>query len=447
MLDLTRCLERLIATPSVSSLGNGDVAREACALLDAAGVCGRIETARIDGVTHHAVIADLGPPAADGDPGLLLLTHLDTVPPGDPADWTATGGDPWRPARDGNRLYGLGSADVKGDFVCKVAALEGLDPARLRRPLRLVGSFAEEIGLLGARWLVETGGTRGMRRALVGEPSELVAIHAHKGYAKYEALVRCPPAHPGARARVCSEQLRGRSAHSSTPHLGQNAIEAALERLLAADAVGWIELEGGTAVNKVPDACTLRWLEADPRSEAPPEAADALDAKPLAAFLDAWRAWQAGLERVRDAQFDPAHVVSNLGGAARVPGGMRLSFDVRTVPGSSAEALVEPLHAVAELRCLRTNPALGGDPDGVLLRTLADAQRACGLEARSGTKATCTEAGLLAQAGLEAIVFGAGVSVGNVHRPDEYTLVDQLPLARDVYRHVIERLCCDAGTV
>ena len=58
---------------------------------------------------------------------------------------------------------------------------------RFRRRVRLVGTYGEEIGLRGARRLVRSGKTRGFRFALVGEPSELVAIHAHKGYAVYEA--------------------------------------------------------------------------------------------------------------------------------------------------------------------------------------------------------------------------------------------------------------------
>ena len=57
------------------------------------------------------------------------------------------------------------------------------------------------------------------------------------------------------------------------------------------------------------------------------------------------------------------------------------------------------------------------------------------------TKATCTEAGLLAEAGLDVVVLGAGTSVGNVHRPNEHTRISQLAQARDLYREVIERLC------
>src|SRR5262249_3838053 len=154
---------------------------------------------------------------ADG--GLLLVTHLDTVPPGDASAWTATGGDPYRPTREGERLYGLGSADAKVDLVCKIAALAGIAPERLRRPIRLVGTYGEEIGLVGARDFVERGGAHGMRYALIGEPSELVAIRAHKGYAVYEAELELPD-RADAAGGAQRETLRGVSAHSSTPALG-----------------------------------------------------------------------------------------------------------------------------------------------------------------------------------------------------------------------------------
>jgi succinyl-diaminopimelate desuccinylase len=436
MLDLTAWAERFVATPSVSELGNAAIARVARELLEGLGIAARIEAVDVDGVRQHAVSADLGP--AGRGPGLLLVTHLDTVPPGRAEDWTETSGDPFRPRREGDRLYGLGAADVKPDFVCKAAALADLEPRQLRRPLRLVGTFGEEIGLLGARWLLDSGALRGMRWALVGEPSELIAIRAHKGYAKFEARVRCrrTPLRGAPSARL---RLRGASAHSSTPALGRNAIEAALERLAGADVAGVLDLRGGDAFNKVPDACDLEVVaRADGAGEL-----EAFDPAPLLAFHAAWRELLAALARERDASFDPAFAVGNLGLVERVEDGFRFGFDLRSLPGQDARELVGPLASAAQLSCLRANPPLATPPDATLLRWLAAAQRSCGLPERIGTKATCTEAGLLSEAGLEAAVFGPGVSTGNIHRPNEHTLVSQLSRARDVYRDVIRRFCVD----
>ena len=108
-MDVVAWAERFIATPSVSRDGNAEIAECARQLLAEAGVEARLLPSEIDGVRHFTVIGDVGPDTGDG---LLLLTHLDTVPGGDPAAWTATGGDPWKPVRDGDRLYGRGSADA-----------------------------------------------------------------------------------------------------------------------------------------------------------------------------------------------------------------------------------------------------------------------------------------------------------------------------------------------
>ena len=438
MLDLVDWAERFVATPSISRDGNEAIARLACELLGEVGVEARLESTSHEGTPQHTLIADLGPAA--GDDGLLLLTHLDTVPPGDAAAWTATGGDPWCPTRQGDRLYGLGSADAKVDLVCKAAALEGIDALRLERPLRVVGSFAEEIGLVGARWLVEHGYTRGFRHALVGEPSELCAIHAHKGYGVYEARIPLDPL-PELRGAREAQTFAGVAAHSSTPHLGSNAIDAALERLADPVVRGLLDLEGGGAVNVVPERCALEVVLAD--GGGPPTAA--LDPAPLLAFHAAWHELLGELEATRDADFDPPCTVGSLGRAQLCDGVAVLAFDLRLVPGADVEPSLERLGELARLRRVRQNPPLQTALDSPLAVAVADAQKSLGLGRRFGTKATCTEAGLLSRAGLDVLVLGAGTSVGNVHRPNEHTRIRELFAARDLYREVITRLCVTGG--
>ena len=147
-MDLLAWAKRFVATSSVSHEGNERIAACAAELLEEAGLEPQLDTVEIGNTSHRVVMCEVGAPAKESvGEGLLLITHLDTVPPGDPEAWTATGGDPLCPTRDGDRLYGLGSADAKLDFVCKVAALSDLDRSRLRRRLRIVGTFGEEIGI------------------------------------------------------------------------------------------------------------------------------------------------------------------------------------------------------------------------------------------------------------------------------------------------------------
>jgi acetylornithine deacetylase/succinyl-diaminopimelate desuccinylase-like protein len=426
MADVVAWAERFVATPSESRLGNGAIAACAAELCGALELPARIDTADVGGVRHHAVTCDVGPAGAPD--GLLLVTHLDTVPPGELAAWTATGGDPFRATREGDRLYGLGSADAKVDFVCKANALAAARSA-LRRPVRLVGTFGEEIGLLGARWLVESGGTRGMRSALVGEPSELVAIHAHKGYAVFEARVALSRLPTYASGEVRRETLRGVAAHSSSPALGRNAIVAALERIERDDVAGVVSLEGGSAVNVVPDRCEV-------------VLGPLYDRTPLVAFLAAWRSFEAALGARSDARFEPATTVASLGRVAFEGDVAVFRFDVRPIGGDDAERLVARLRDAAEIACVRANPPLDLPADAHLVRAALAAQKSVGLPERAATKATCTEAGLIARAGVEAIVLGAGPSVGNVHKPNEHTRISELHRAVELYGALIRSLAC-----
>ncbi len=436
MLNLLGWAERFISTPSVSADGNTEIAVRACELLAEIGLEARREPALVDGVLHETVIADVGPRGADG---LLLLTHLDTVPPGDPAAWTSTASDPWKPTRAGDRLYGLGSADAKVDLVCKVAGLAGVDRARLRRPVRVIGSFGEEIGLLGARWLIDQGLAEGFRYALVGEPSELGAIHAHKGRRVYEARIPLEPLGEMA-GRVERQTFAGHSAHSSSPELGANAIDAALARLWRSDVVGLVDVDGGEAVNKVPERCVLELLLED--GGAGP-GASAWRAAPLLRFHAALQEMLQELRKRRDSNFDPDHSVGSLGRASLRDGVAVLEFDLRPIPGVDVDDAVAPLQELAELECLRKNPPLSTPLDSPLVSAVCAAQESLGLGRRLGTKATCTEAGMLSDSGLDALVIGPGTSVGNVHRPNEYTSVSDLEQAKALYREVVQNFCAE----
>ena len=437
MADLIAWAERFIATPSESRLGNGAIASVAAELLLELGLPARIESALVAGTRHHAVICDVGP--ASGSDGLLLVTHLDTVPPGEHAAWTATGGDPFRPTRDGDRLYGLGSADAKVDFVCKAHALAKVERARLRRPVRLIGTFGEEVGLIGARWLIERGLARGFRDALIGEPSELCAVHAHKGYAVFEARVALERLDTGGKKLAISRVVRGVAAHSSAPSLGVNAILAALEELESSDVLGVCALAGGTAVNVVPDRCELGLVTT---SAGEAFAGPAFERAPLLHFLAAWRRFDASLGARRDSAFDPDRTVASLGRVALEDAHAVFRFDVRPIPGADPDALASSLRAVAEVSCVRANPPLATPRDAPLVRAVIDAQRAIGLSPRVATKATCTEAGLFARAGLSALVLGPGPSVGNVHKPNEHTRISELHRAVELYSALLERLVC-----
>ena len=79
--------------------------------------------------------------------------------------------------------------------------------------------------------------------------------------------------------------------------------------------------------------------------------------------------------------------------------------------------------------------------EGLLMETAVQALEDIGSPAEPASKATCTEAAVYSQIGIDTIVFGPGVSQGNVHRPNEHNLLSQCEKAIEFYKRMIERLC------
>ncbi len=376
---------------------------------------------------------------------LLLNTHLDTVPPGPASRWTSTGGDPWGARLRGGRLHGLGVADVKLNLLCQWEALRGWAGRRFKKPLCVVGTFGEEIGQIGvARFLKDRRGPR-PALAFVGEPSELRPVNRHRGYIVFDLAL-----FPRERVRVPGGisfpaiKAEGRSAHSSTPGLGVNALEELLASLSGMKKKGSIprvvDFHGGTAVNQVP---------AEARAYVLPMVIPAKGPK-RAVPLVPWETMSAVSKRLsREIR---GSLTWNWGRAASDRGCLKVYFDVRYPPAADADALIRRVErAVAEvcssretrfaLRVEHHNPALSPGMPAPLKRFVERALKESGLPVRWTAKATCTEAGQYRRKGIPVLVFGPGRSTGNIHRPNESVAVADLHRAVRFYRTLIELWC------
>lgn len=193
----------LVATPSVScvepalDMSNRPVAEKLAGWLLALGF--RVEIHDIQGWPGKVnMIATLG----EGDGGLVLAGHLDTVP-FDADGWR---GDPFTVRREGERLVGLGTADMKSFLAVAASAAAKFANANFRQPLILLGTADEESSMCGDRALVDTGQPRA-RHAVIGEPTGMRPVRTHKGILM-EAI-----------------HVHGRAGHSSNPAFGLNALE------------------------------------------------------------------------------------------------------------------------------------------------------------------------------------------------------------------------------
>ncbi|WP_250461117.1 acetylornithine deacetylase [Microbulbifer litoralis] len=202
--SLRQQLEQLVASPSVSAtdpkldMGNRRVVELLGAWLETLGF--NVELMPLEGQPDKVnMIATLG----TGDGGLILAGHTDTVPYDDGL-WQS---DPFKLEERDNRLYGLGSTDMKGFFPLAIEAAKSFVDKPLQQPLIILATADEETSMAGARALVEAGRPKA-RCAVVGEPTGMKPIRMHKGV-MMEAV-----------------RITGHSGHSSNPALGANALEA-----------------------------------------------------------------------------------------------------------------------------------------------------------------------------------------------------------------------------
>ncbi len=216
-----------------------------------------------DYLVHHKVVSRLvrSPDGAKanlfatigpaGVPGVALSGHTDVVPV-DGQSWDT---DPFQLADLGDRVAGRGTTDMKGFLACVLAAVPEFAACKLKTPIHLAFSYDEEIGCVGVRPMIAEFG-HGLpvpRMVIVGEPTSMGVVDAHKGPVRWHV------------------DVRGSASHSSMSHLGVNAITyagrllgelARIEEELKADTQPRFDppyatlqvtrMEGGTASNIVP---------------------------------------------------------------------------------------------------------------------------------------------------------------------------------------------------
>ncbi|MDQ7981263.1 acetylornithine deacetylase [Paraburkholderia sp. SARCC-3016] len=334
--------------------------------------------------TKANLFATLGP---DDRGGIVLSGHTDVVPI-DGQSWTV---DPFRLTASEGRLYGRGTADMKGFIASVLAAVPAFLERPLKLPVHLAFSYDEEVGCLGVRPMLADLEKRPHRPrlCLIGEPTGLKPVLGHKG----KLAMRC--------------HVKGAACHSAYAPYGVNAIQ------YAARLVNRLEEIGETL--------------------AQPEHQDARFDPPFSTV-------QTGVIK---------------GGRALniVPSECEFDFEVRALPGFDAQTVPDKLQAYAESELLPKMRAVQRDTDIRLqalsaypaLATEADSEAARLLALLSetsefGTVAFGTEGGLFEQAGIPTVVCGPG-SMDQGHKPDEFITLEQLARCDAMMVRLADHLC------
>lgn len=378
-LSTTQMLEKLVAFDTTSRNPNTALMAFVREWLDSHGVPYR-QSGSAEKSNLHAIIG----PQVEG--GIALSGHVDTVPV-DGQPWSS---DPFKLREQGGRLYARGSADMKGFVAAALAAVPHLKARGLARPVHLFISHDEETDMSGARELVEDLAASPLRPAMciVGEPSMMQPVLAHKGRLALRVIAR------------------GRAGHSSVPAGGLNAIYA------AAAAIGHVQAEalrfaadgpfeegfepphttvhvgtmqGGSILNIIPERCefVMEWR--------------AIPADDYFAEVERLRGWLATNLEPAMQTVDPE-------------AGFTLEV-MDWVPGM----------ALAEAHALTS-----------LVKQLTGANS-------TGKVSYGTEGGLYQQAGIPTIVCGPG-DIAQAHKADEFIAQSQLDACDGFIRRLADRL-------
>jgi acetylornithine deacetylase len=178
-LDVVELTKALVSYNSVSTLSNVAVTKHCAKVLKTLGF--QIEQLPYTdeaGVEKLSIVGKLG----KGSGGLALMSHNDVVPATNAHDWT--GGDPFKPWVSKGKLYGRGSADMKGPLAASIVAAAKYKAQDLKTPVYIVVTADEEVGGGGAADV--TSRSKLFREAssgygLICEPTRLKVVHAHKG--------------------------------------------------------------------------------------------------------------------------------------------------------------------------------------------------------------------------------------------------------------------------
>ena len=373
-------MQRLIAMDTTSRKSNLEMIDWVADYLSGFGIESRLTFN--DERNKANLFATIGP-RIDG--GVVLSGHTDVVPV-DGQAWTS---DPWRVTQHDDRLVGRGVCDMKGFIAIALAMVPDMVSRTLSKPLHFALSYDEEVGCIGVRRLIEdlAGIPYRPGGCIVGEPTGMHLVVAHKGKRSY----RC--------------RVRGFECHSALTPNGVNAVEIAAEIVtylrgmalrfrhrerhdddydvpFTTIHVGTIK--GGTALNIVPRDCEF-------------------------------------LFEFRHLPFDDPE---------------RLLAEVREF----ADRFLPEMHAVSSdtgISFEQTSELPGFDTGSQ--SDIADLGRCCNHDSSIKKVSFGAEASLFHNAGIPSILCGPG-NIAQAHQPNEWVTLEQLARCEDFLRKVVDQV-------
>ena len=376
--DFLHLYRELIATPSISSLdpklsqSNRAVIEHLASWCEELGFACEIKPLSTDADKFN-LIAKRG----HGSGGLMLAGHTDTVP-FDQGRWSM---DPFTLSERDNKLFGLGSIDMKGFFAFVLNAIAELDASKQQQPLLILATADEETTMAGAQEVAKYPDLK-PARCVIGEPTDMTPVFTHKGH------------------MTSAIRIVGKSGHSSDPERGINAIEVmhlVIQKLLVLKedlknkysiehfaipypTLNLGHIHGGDNANRICGCCELQ-----------------LDMRPL-----------PGLSIV---ELQAMLLAATQDITARYPGCVEVIDMHDPIPafaGTTDSALVQLAQKISQQPAIAVN--------------------------------YCTEAPFIQQLGCETIVMGPG-SINQAHQPNEFLAMDRIAPSQRIIKELIQQSC------
>ncbi|MGE3974019.1 MAG: M20 family metallopeptidase [Bdellovibrionales bacterium] len=443
---LERC-RRFISVESTPNTGNVDAAQLAAQWCREAGLHVSLQEGVIAGVAQMNVIAR--PVESRPSSEILFQTHLDTASPGAYSLWTETDRNPFNATIHGDRIYGLGAANSKLDFLCKLEAIKQIGNKKWKTPFVLVGTYGQEIGMFGAKKIVQEDMVSA-QLAVIGEPTDLQPVLSCNGSVVAEFFIpfseeekNYRSEHEKAESTATQSRIfRGKAAHSSTPHLGENAIMKLVRYLNdLPESVAVLTIDGGTFHNIVPEQA---FIEIDMSRVFTNNIG-----RRFLKLIKEMESLSMTFLNFQDNQFDPPTPTFNVGVVRTYEDGIQVMVNLRLTPSVAEPALQEWRARIrgfcqtSEIR-FRTReykPPVITSEDRYLVKTALSVLKNLGCEARGINKSTTNESSIYTSSGIESLVIGPGTTVGNSHGPNEHNSIQQLEIAVKLYGKMIESMC------
>jgi acetylornithine deacetylase len=332
-----------------------------------------------DDDTKANVVCMAGP---QKEGGLILSGHMDVVPTED-QPWLS---DPFVLTERQGKLYGRGTADMKGFLACTLTALSNVDVKSLREPLALIWTYDEEVGCRGSHKLVHALQKTPRilpTEALIGEPTDFRILRMHPGHVSLKITTKGQAAHSskpdqGASAIKVMNRILRTIEDLELELMSEKRMEGQLERPFVTLNVGCIK--GGQAINIVPDRCEI------------------------------------------------------LVGYRQLPGDEPLAVYERIKARIADLQIKEPLGFTIEV--LSITPSLLTPENQPLQATLTP--HAC--TPKTGAAAFGTDGGNLAALGIRSLIFGPG-SIDVAHKANEFIEPQALSQATRAIEQIVHSRC------